>query len=222
MEPRQRAVLPSLSHLSYHDEALLYIPAEDTYLLCDALLQEEETLTALNPQIVVEIGCGSGCVITYLCQQLAKCNIESFTAYATDINPIALERSQKTAERNNVTINFVKTNFLDAIEAEVCGRIDVLLFNPPYVPTPSEEIQGDGVEASWAGGVDGREVIDKFLPRLKDYLSSRGLCYLILVQENRPEDVSRVLASHGMASQVICQKRAVNEQLMVMKIWRSA
>ncbi|RYY84470.1 hypothetical protein EON63_09175 [archaeon] len=173
MEPQKRAILPSLDHLSYQDEALLYIPAEDTYLLCDALLQEEGALKALNPKIVLEIGCGSGCVITYLCQLLIKASqdqsgdTQPFAAYATDINPIALERSMETATRNHVSINFVRTNFLDALEGDIGGKVDVLVFNPPYVPTPSEEIQGEGVEASWAGGVDGREVIDRFLPRLK-------------------------------------------------------
>ena len=43
-------------------------------------------------------------------------------------------------------------------------KIDVIIFNPPYVPTPPEEVGSHGIEASWAGGDDGREVIDKFIP----------------------------------------------------------
>lgn len=45
--------------------------------------------------------------------------------------------------------------------------MDVILFNPPYVPTPDEEISGCGIEASWAGGTDGRVIIDRSLPVIK-------------------------------------------------------
>lgn len=61
----------------------------------------------------------------------------------------------------------ITSNLFSAIEGSHRGSIDVMLFNPPYVPTPSEEIAGNGIEASWAGGINGREVIDKFLPGIK-------------------------------------------------------
>ena len=41
-----------------------------------------------------------------------------------------------------------------------------------------------GIEASWAGGEKGREVMDRFLPHVHQLLSPRGLFYLIIIKEN--------------------------------------
>jgi len=53
---------------------------------------------------------------------------------------------------------------VEAIEDEVTGKIDVLMFNPPYVVTPPDEVGSTGIEASWAGGKNGREVINELIP----------------------------------------------------------
>lgn len=45
--------------------------------------------------------------------------------------------------------------------------VDIILFNPPYVPTDTEEIlsaQNDcGISGSWAGGADGMEITNRLL-----------------------------------------------------------
>jgi methylase of polypeptide subunit release factors len=46
-------------------------------------------------------------------------------------------------------------------------QVDVILFNPPYVPTDEEEaLAGQDkrdIEGSWAGGKDGMQVTEQFL-----------------------------------------------------------
>ena len=56
---------------------------------------------------------------------------------------------------------------MDLIFSFQNGNVDVLLFNPPYVPTDEEEVGSHGIEASWAGGLDGRSVVNRLLPRIK-------------------------------------------------------
>ena len=53
------------------------------------------------------------------------------------------------------------------LEVGLREKVDILIFNPPYVPTPADEVGSKGIEAAWAGGEDGRVVIDRFLPLLE-------------------------------------------------------
>ena len=51
----------------------------------------------------------------------------------------------------------------------ICAGADAAqlqVFNPPYVPTPDEEIVRGGISRAWAGGERGRVVIDRLLPQV--------------------------------------------------------
>lgn len=44
--------------------------------------------------------------------------------------------------------------------------IDVIVFNPPYVATETSETCIKGVTQSWAGGENGRKIVDRFVLNL--------------------------------------------------------
>ena len=98
--------------------------------------------------------------------------------------------------------------------------VDVLLFNPPYVPTEDDEVSGNGIEISWAGGTDGRLVVDRALPQIARLLrKNTGVCYMITGDDNRPTDMARILREeHGLHMQPLVRRRARNEYLSVQKI----
>lgn len=56
---------------------------------------------------------------------------------------------------------------LQPLRPRIDGTVDLLLFNPPYVPTPEEEITRGGIAAAWAGGERGRVVIDRVMPQVR-------------------------------------------------------
>lgn len=95
--------------------------------------------------------------------------------------------------------------------------MDVLLFNPPYVVTPSEEVGSSGIEAAWAGGERGREVVDRFLPVVPKLLSEKGLFYLITILENNPDEIISILGKSGLRGEVCLSTRAGNERLSVLR-----
>ena len=42
------------------------------------------------------------------------------------------------------------------------------------------------LEAAWAGGRDGREVMDRLFPQIPLLLSEHGVFYLLALKENKP------------------------------------
>ena len=210
------AEIPSLDHIHYTAFEHVYEPAEDTWLLCDGLERERSFLVARGAgQVVLELGSGSGCVITCAAMLLNKSGVHC-VYFALDINRKALEMTSSTARANHVHVDVACSDLFSGIAADM--KLDVLIFNPPYVPTPEEEVGGTGIEASWAGGDRGRVVIDRFLPLLESRLAPAGVCYMILVQENDPDEIISILAGMNMSAGIILTRRAKNELLHVLKI----
>lgn len=88
--------------------------------------------------------------------------------FTTDINAFACETTRQTGLHNGITqIEPIRASLVDGIMPRLKNRIDILCFNPPYVVTTHEEVGSMGIEAAWAGGIDGREVIDQLLPLVK-------------------------------------------------------
>ncbi|XP_002741815.1 methyltransferase HEMK2-like [Saccoglossus kowalevskii] len=207
---------PDYSHITSQDCQLVYEPAEDTFLLLDALEKEFETLQNLRPLICVEVGCGAGVVITFLASLLKSDTL----CFGTDINYNAAQLSQKTSNQNGMTVNTIVSDLVNALQPRLNGLIDVLIFNPPYVLTPSEEVGSRDIVASWAGGIDGRQVIDRILPIIPTVLSPKGVFYLLILKENKQDEIEDIMNSHGFEMAVVLQRRTGPERLSVLKFTR--
>ncbi|CAO3680523.1 unnamed protein product [Umbelopsis ramanniana] len=208
---------PDLSHLSSKDFRNIYEPAEDTFLLLDALEQDQDELRALQPSICLELGSGSGCVTTFL-GSLLKPNLAYMVT--TDINPHAAVATMATGKKNGISIDTVETSLVQGLLPRLCHSVDILCFNPPYAVTPSSEIAGNGIEVSWAGGIDGREVIDAMLPYVKELLSDNGVFYLLLVSDNKPDEVVSLLQADGFNAHICLQRLAGREKQLIVKVTR--
>ncbi len=61
-------------------------------------------------------------------------------------------------------------NLADPLVERLQNAIDLIVFNPPYVPTYSSELDmarsTRSIESSWAGGHDGMEVTNKLLEEI--------------------------------------------------------
>lgn len=98
----------------------VYDPGEDSYLLVEAALKEVKP-----DDRVLEVGTGSGVVSLFVKDIATK-------VVATDISPIACR---------NARLNGVPVIRAD-LHSGICSRFDLIIFNPPYLPTVPEEQLG--------------------------------------------------------------------------------
>nr|XP_013810746.1 PREDICTED: hemK methyltransferase family member 2 isoform X1 [Apteryx mantelli mantelli] len=177
----------------------------------------ELSLFKFRVEICLEIGCGSGVVSTFLASIIGS----SAFYICTDINPMAAYCTLETALLNNVHLQPIITDLVKGLSPRLNGKVDLLLFNPPYVVTPSEEVESHGIEASWAGGKNGREVMDRVFPVVADLLSTGGLFYLVTIKENNPDEILETMKKHGLEGTRVLSRQAGREMLTILKFKKS-
>jgi release factor glutamine methyltransferase len=171
----------------------VYEPAEDTFLLADSLdVSENES--------VFEIGCGSGLIALY-CASLGA------NVICCDINPFAVE--------------LVKKNFLvnkDKLQGSFDVRIgdlfsvlnnldsfDIIVFNPPYLPTSKEELVGGSgwFDKAVSGGFDGLEIIKRFINSVSVFLKKNGRVYFVFSSLSDREKLEVIIKKNNFIFEII-------------------
>ncbi|KDN50301.1 hypothetical protein RSAG8_01637, partial [Rhizoctonia solani AG-8 WAC10335] len=124
-----------------------------------------------------------------------------------------------------VSLNAVICDLVQPLNSRLRGQIDVLIFNPPYVPTEEEEAtiaqsQGE-IAGAWAGGFDGMAVTNRLLDELNSVLSPKGCFYLVALKQNNPQGIiARMREQWSLNGKIILQRRAGREHLFIIRFTR--
>ncbi|MDZ7790525.1 MAG: 50S ribosomal protein L3 N(5)-glutamine methyltransferase [Xanthomonadales bacterium] len=143
---------------------------------------------------VVDVGTGSGCLAIATAVYWPDVTVD-----AVDISPEALLLAQRNAEYHGVAdrVEVIESDLLDALEDR---RYDVILANPPYVPTASmAELPAEyrwepalGLEA----GEDGLDLVRRLLDTAADHLEKDGV--LIVEVGEAAEALEQLLLDRGI------------------------
>lgn len=108
--------------LPFYVNKNVLIPRPETEELVELIINEnlQEGLS------VLDIGTGSGCIAISLARYLRKADISAW-----EISPLALEVAILNSKKNNVNINFKKTDVLGEYPSD--KRFDIIVSNPPYI-----------------------------------------------------------------------------------------
>ncbi|NQN49462.1 peptide chain release factor N(5)-glutamine methyltransferase [Streptococcus suis] len=116
------------------DERVL-IPRPETEELVDLILQENSR-AGLR---ILDIGTGSGAIAI----SLAKARPD-WEVVAVDISEDALAVAQENARSNQVSVQFIQSDVLQA----VTGQFDIIVSNPPYISPDDKDEVGANVLTS--------------------------------------------------------------------------
>ncbi|TQV99801.1 methyltransferase [Cordyceps javanica] len=251
---------PDTSHVPYER---VYEPAEDSFLLLDTLSSPAECTFLTNrfarhAPLIVEIGTGSGVVLGFVnaqCKTIfgkpeiltAGIDMNAYACRATvaTVNKAAVDEQASTSNGGGT---YLGSSMADLTSCFRPGAVDVLIFNPPYVPTsempvrpgtfsqdmpaaaaaaPSFDDDSYLLALSYAGGADGMETTDRLLPDLGRILSTRGCAYVLLCAQNKPDLVKRKIVEQlgqGWRAETVGSsgKTAGWEKLQVVRVWNDA
>lgn len=184
----------------------VYEPAEDTFLMLD-------TIQIKSDQSVLEIGSGTGIISLFCAQQGAH-------VICTDINPCAIELINKNIKENkngiDGTIKVRKGNLFDPIKSE--ENFDIIIFNPPYLPTTPDQKIGGWYDKSLNGGKTGLDVTIPFLKEVNNYVTPKGCVYFIFSSFSDKTLLENTIEKLSHKVSTINSLRCDDEILYVMKI----
>ncbi len=148
----------------------------------EASLTEDAAAPApVEPRIarVLEVGCGTGCISLSLAWERRG----HVTCTATDIEPRAIDLATKNRDALGLTsdeVAFSLTNLVSSIPREEWGTFDVLVSNPPYIPTDvmrslPHEVKDFEPDLALEGGADGLDIFRRLLNAAPYMLRAGGL-----------------------------------------------
>jgi HemK-related putative methylase len=214
-------------NVSVEIEENVYEPAEDTFLLADctvSVLSEFIKQKDKNDLKGLEVGCGSGFV-----SKFAEHYIPALQMIGLDINPNAVLCTCGNgirAYRSDMFDIFDNKKDGTVLEAALESKLglekpaegfDVILFNPPYLPTSADEKIDGWINYAFDGGPSGRESIDRFLASAGNYLTEGGIILMLISSLTGIEEVSGEFEKNGFFAEPVGETKIDFEKLFVLK-----
>ncbi len=126
-----------------------------------------------NDRRTLEVGIGQAALVS-----LSLAKQRPVEVYGVDLSASRVASSIEVAKYNGIKADFRESDLLSAVPNDL--RFDLIFFNPPYVPTAmgqqlqfNERFCTEGNHV-WDGGVDGTDVLVRFLRDAKPRLTPTG------------------------------------------------
>ena len=169
-------------------DARVLVPRPDTETLVDVALT---LLPPLGPARVVDVGTGSGAVAIAIAVERADVTVE-----AVDVSPDAVAVAAENAQRHAPWVKVYLGDLLSPVE----GELDLVVSNPPYIP--SGDLSGLPLDVrreprlALDGGKDGLDVVRRLVDMAARRLRHHG-AIAVEIGAGQADATAQLLATAG-------------------------
>lgn len=190
--------------IPFHVNDAVLIPRQDTETLV------EEALKVVRPGMkVLDMCTGSGCILISILK-----NIVDVEGYGYDISKQAINVAKENAKLNNVNATFERSDLFE----DVSETFDVIVSNPPYIPTDvigglMPEVAVYEPLQALDGKEDGLHFYRRIIEAASQYLNPDGKL-LFEIGHDQGESVSALMKEAGYQDVRVIKDLAGNDRVV--------
>ena len=168
----------------------MFRPRSDTWLLA-AVLRRQDRLPGAT---VLDVCTGSGAIAVAAALAGAR------AVTAVDLSARAVLTTRINARLNGVRVQALRSDLLDAVPGR---RFDVIVSNPPYLPSEQELLPGRGPARHTEAGAGGRLLLDRLIAAAPQHLTPGGLLLVTHSSLNGEAETLERMHAAGLAPAVL-------------------
>jgi release factor glutamine methyltransferase len=179
----------------------VFSPISDTWLLARRLRAEPR----LSGGSLLDVCTGSGALA------ISGALAGAGAVTAVDASLRAVLATRLNARLNGVSLRVLRGDLFEPLGAE---RFDLVVSNPPYVPTAARGPGAHGPRRAWDGGGDGRDLIDRLCAAVPSRLRPGGVALIVQSSLCGEQASLERLRGGGLEAEVIERSRGPLGPLM--------
>lgn len=169
------------------------IPRQDTEVLVEQVLQDLKCNRKSQVK-VLDMCTGSGCILLSI---VKWCEQGDLTGVGADVSDAALTVARSNAKKLGMDVSLLQSDLFENVE----GTYDVIVSNPPYIPTRvieelEEEVKSHDPYLALDGKEDGLYFYRKIVKESPNYLNKGGKLYFE-IGHDQGEAVSMLMKQTG-------------------------
>jgi len=205
----------------------VYYPSDDSFLLIDYFKDKisDNYFDGINVneiEYILDLGTGTGIIAILF--QFFKVKSKKFNPkiVASDILENSIECAKKNESLNKFhdEILFLQSDLFKSFPDSLKSMFNIIIFNPPYLPSSPLITDNKKIDFSWDGGVKGFEIFIEFIKKVRNFLNLQKSHYIYYISSSRTnlEGLNITLDDLKFKSEIVKRKHIFFEDIILNRI----